>query len=161
MFKLYYALVYPHLINHVVVWGSAPSSHLRILTVRLNNILRVILGVRWVEGRPDVHTDCMYRANNILKIESIFKLSLFKLLKSLIDGRLPDMYDYLLGPHISPRNYETRNGRFRHPALTNEVERRSLPHQLISLYDTLPAGYIDQGVNKATQNFKQYLLNMQ
>ena len=52
MFKVYYGLVYPHLINHVVVWGSAPPSHLRILTTRLNNMLRVILGVRWVDGRP-------------------------------------------------------------------------------------------------------------
>ena len=161
MFKIFYALVYPHLINHVVIWGSAPSSHLRILSIRLNNILRVILGVRWVEGRPDMHTDDMYRANNVLKIESIFKLVLFKLLKSLLDGHLPDMFTYLLGPHISNRNYNTRNGRFRHPALTCEVERRSLPHQLISLYERIPDGYLDHNLHKAVKIFKQYLLNTQ
>ena len=161
MFKVYYGLVYPHLINHVVVWGSAPPSHLRILTTRLNNMLRVILGVRWVNGRPNMHTDAMYNENNILKIESIFKLSLFKLLKSLLDGNLPDMFEYLLAPHLSLRNYNTRHGRFRHPALTCEVERRSLPHQLISLYERLPDGYIEQNLNRAVKNFKIYLLETQ
>ena len=161
MFKVYYGLVYPHLINHIVVWGSAPPSHLRILTTRLNNMLRVILGVRWYDWRPNMHTDAMYNENNILKIESIFKLSLFKLLKLLLDGSLPDMFDYLLGPHISLGNYNTRHGRFRHPALTCEVERRSLPHQLISLYEVLPDGYLDLNVNRAVKNFKQYLLETQ
>ena len=28
LIKLYFALVYPHLINHITVWGSAPPSHL-------------------------------------------------------------------------------------------------------------------------------------
>ena len=108
-----------------------------------------------------MHTDAMYNENNILKIESIFKLSLFKLLKLLLDGSLPDMFDYLLGPHISLGNYNTRHGRFRHPALTCEVERRSLPHQLISLYEVLPDGYLDLNVNRAVKNFKQYLLETQ
>ena len=161
MFKIFYGLVYPHLINHVIVWGSAPPSHLKILSTRINNMLRVILGVRWVEGRPEMHTNDMYKANNLLKIESIFELSLFKLLKSLLDGNLPDMYNYLLGPHISPRNYDTRHGRFRHPALTCEVERRFLPHQLISLYERLPDGSLDQNLKKAARNFKRYLLNTQ
>ena len=161
MFKLYYSLVYPHLINHVIVWGSAPPSHIRVLSTRIDNMLRVILGVRWVEGRPEIHTNEMYKANNILKIESIFKLGLFKLLKSLLDGNLPDMFNYLLNPYISPRNYNTRNGRFRHPALRCEVERRYLPHQLISLYDVLPDELLDQNLNKAALNFKRCLLNTQ
>ena len=68
LFKLYYALAYPHLINHVVLWGSAPASHLRVLKTRLNNMLRVILGVRWTDGRPNVSTGILYRENNQLKI---------------------------------------------------------------------------------------------
>ena len=117
--------------------------------------------MRWVEGRPETRTDEMYKANNLLKIESIFKVSLFKLLKSLLDGNLPDMSDYLLNPYISSRNYNTRNGRFRHPALTCEVERRYLPHQLISLYESLPDRLLDQNLNKAAMNFKRSLLNTQ
>ena len=161
MFKLYFALVFPHLINHIVIWGSAPQSHLKPLSTRLNNLLRVILGVRWIEGRPDMHTDIMYKTSNLLKIESIYKLNLFKLLRKLLDGHLPDMYSYLLGPYLSPRYYKTRNGPFLHPPLTSEVERRSLPHQLIILYDKLPAEYFNLNGNKAAKDFKKYLINSQ
>ena len=52
LIKLYYALVYPHLCNHITVWGSAPPSNLKILMVRTNNILRTILGVLWENNRP-------------------------------------------------------------------------------------------------------------
>ena len=73
LFKIYYALAYPHLINHVVLWGSAPACHLRILNVRLNNLLRVILGIRWVNGRPTTSTNLMYKQNNLLETKSIYK----------------------------------------------------------------------------------------
>ena len=161
MLKLYYALVYPHLIGHIVIWGSAPTSHIRNLSVRLNNMFRVILGVRWVDGRPTINTNTMYNSNNLLKIESIFKMNLFKLLRQLLDGHLPDMYNYLLQPHQSLRNYDTRNGLFRHPALVCEVERRFLPHNLISMYDNIPAEFIAQNINIASKNFKTFLLNSQ
>ena len=161
LFKLYYALVYPHLINHIIIWGSSPPSHLRILSVRLNNLLRLILGVRWIDGRPNMHTVDMYNSNNLLNLENIFNLHLFKLLKQLLDGNLPDMYIYLLEPHLSLRNYNTRNGPFRHPALSTEVERRSLPYQLISLYDKIPPGYLDQRLHVAEKKFKRYLLDNQ
>ena len=161
IFKLYYALVYPHLMNHIIVWGSAPPSHLKVLSTSLNNLLRVILGVKWVNGRPNMHTIDMYKTCNLMNIENIFKLNLFKLLKNLLDGNLPEMYSYLLEPHLSLRNYETRNGPFRYPALTNEVERRSLSYQLISLQDKIPAGYLNERVYIAEKKFKRYLLDTQ
>ena len=161
LFKLFYALAYPHLINHIVIWGSAPASHLKVLTTRMNNMLRVILGVKWTDGRPNLNTDVMYRRNDVMKVESIYRYCLFKLLKKLLDGGCPEMFGYLLEPHLSLRNYETRNGIFRHPALACEVERRSLPHQLIKLYDSIPADLLNQSFNLSVKNFKRYLLNDQ
>ena len=49
--KLYHALAYPHIQNHIIVWGAAPASHLKTLEVRINNMLRVILGVTRINGR--------------------------------------------------------------------------------------------------------------
>ena len=161
LIKLYYALAYPHLINHIVIWGSSPLSHTRVLSVRINNLLRIILGIRWTNGRPDMHTNEMYKMNRILRLEDIFKYCLFKLLKELLEGRRPDMFRVLLEPNISGRTYNTRNGIFRHPALSCEVERRFLPHQLIILYESIPAGLLGQNFNIAAKNFKKYLLDRQ
>ena len=155
LFKLFYALAYPHLINHIVIWGLAPAAHLKVLITSLNNMLRVIFGVKWMDGRPNLSTDIMYRRSNVLKVESIFKYCLFKFLKRLLDGGCPEMFSYLLEPHLSLRNYETRNGMFRHPALVCEVERRSLPYQLINLYDSIPADLLNQNFNVSVKNFRR------
>ena len=161
MIKMYYALAYPHLINHVIVWGSSPLCHLKKLSVRLNNMLRVILGVRWVNGLPAISTNLMYKQEKLLKVESIFKYYLFKFLRQLLDGCLPDFYSCLLEPYLSTHTYGTRNGRFRHPALVCEVERRYLSHQLITLHDSLPEEMINDILTRALRNFKTSLLNMQ
>ena len=161
LLKTFYALAYPHLINHVILWGSAPVSHLRVLSVSLNNMLRVILGVRWVDGRPNMNTDLMYSSNNLLKIESVYKYCLFKYLKQLLDGNLPEMFSLLLEPNLSLRNYSTRNGLFRYPAIVSEIERRFLPYQLISLYDNIPAEFLTLNLNASVKSFKKYLVNNQ
>ena len=57
LIKLYYALVYPHLNKNIIVWGVAPLSRLRCLIVRLNNLLRTMLGVTWDGGRPSLDTN--------------------------------------------------------------------------------------------------------
>ena len=57
--------------NHVVIWGSAPSCHLKILATRQNNMLRVMSGVRWVDGIPDISTQEMYKSSGIMNINSL------------------------------------------------------------------------------------------
>ena len=161
MIRLFYALAYPHLINHIVIWGSAPSCHLNSLCVRLNNLLRVILGVYWINGRPSVSTDDMYRSGGFLKIKSIFRLHLFKLLKHLLEGRFPAIFRALLEPYLTTHSYETRGGVFLHPPLVCEVERRALPHQLISLYGDVPEDIFNKSHYASVRAFKQLLLNNQ
>ena len=158
LMRLYYALVFPHLTNHVIIWGSAPACHLKVLSTRVNNLLRVILGVKWVNYRPDISTREMYGQNNILTVESIFKYCLLKFLKQLIDGHMPEFYNTLLEPHTSLHAYGTRGGRFRHPALVCEVERRFLPHQLILLYDSLPEDIFYENQSVSLKTFKSLLL---
>ena len=161
MMKLYYALVFPHLINHVIIWGSAPNCHLKVLSTRLNNLLRVILGVKWVNYRPVISTQDMYNQNKVLKLESIFKYCLYKFLRQLVDGHLPEFYNSLLEPHTSLHAYGTRGRRFRHPALVSEVERKFLPHQLILLYDSLPDEIFNVNLTVSLETFKTLLLSNQ
>ena len=90
LIKLYYALVYPHLCNHITILSSAPPSHLKILVIRTNSILRTILGVSWKNNRPVLSNDELYRKLNLLKLNNIFRLNLYKLLRLLLDGELPE-----------------------------------------------------------------------
>ena len=158
---LYYSLVYPHLTYHVTVWGSAPACHLKNLSTRLNNLLRVMCGVRWTNNRPNISTRVMYGNMKILTLESVFKYNLFVFLRQLLEGHLPDFYDVLLEPYTSLHTYGTRGRGFRHPALVCEVERRFLPHQLILLFDTLPEDIFNVSITTSLKHFKSFLLNSQ
>ena len=122
LLKLFYSLAYPHLISHIIVWGSSPVAHLRILNIKVNSLLRLILRVPWENGRPIVSNNDLYQLLGILKVDSIFKYNLFKFLKQLLDGKYPDFYEVLLRPYHTLSNYNTRGGIFRQLHLSCEVD---------------------------------------
>ena len=161
LLKLYNALALPYLNNHLLIWGSAPTSHLSGLNARVNNLLRMILGVQWLDGRPQLGTSEMYGMVKLLKLKSLFKYNLFKFLRQLLDGQYSDLYDMLLRPYLRVHSYETRGGMFRHPDLVSELERRFLPHQMITLYEALPLILLDDSLPQALRRYKSILLSEQ
>ena len=161
LIKLYYALAFPHIQNHIVLWGSAPASHLKNLTVRINNMLRIIKGVSRVNGRPTIGNDELYNQLGLLKLKSVFRLNLFKFLRLLLDGELPEFFNILLSLYITPHSYNTRHVRFRHPALVCEVERRALSHQLILLYESVPREILEMNRVTSLKSFKKTLVENQ
>ena len=161
MLKLYSALALPYLNHHLIIWGSAPASHLSRLNTRINNLLRMILGVEWVDGVPQLGTSAMYESVKQLKLGSLYKYHLFKFLRQLIGGKYPQLYNLLLRPFHRTHLYRTRGGLFRHPDLINEIERRFLPHQLITLHDTVPSALLDDSLPQALRIYKTKLLSEQ
>ena len=104
LFRLFQALSLPHVNLHLEIWGAAPAYLMNMLDVKINNLLRVIFGIYRVGGIPVMRTQDMYRTNNILRLSSIYKLKLFKLLRGLLDGRHPELYDILLSPFANQHN---------------------------------------------------------
>ena len=60
LIKLYKSLALPHLMHHTIIWGSAPACQMDRLFIRVNNLLRMILGIHWENGRPLVGTNELY-----------------------------------------------------------------------------------------------------
>ena len=161
LIKLYYALAFPHISNHIVVWGSAPVCHLKNLAVRVNNMLRIILGVVKVNGRPTMSNTELYKQLGLLNLKSVYQFNLFKLLRLLLDGKLPEFWNLLLSEHVTSRVYNTRQLRLRHPALVCEVERRALPHQLILLHEHVPRNILELSFTSSLKAYKKSLLDSQ
>ena len=159
--KIYYALALPHISNHVVVWGAAPTYQLHSLSVRINNMLRAILGVIRINGRPMMSNKELYKKLGMLKLGSVYRYELFKFLKLLVDRKLPEFWNLLMAEYITPHTYNTRQIRLRHPALVCEVERRALPHQLILLYENVPKTTLNENYSTALRQFKRFLLDSQ
>ena len=149
---------------HIEIWGAAPAVHVSKLDIKINMLLRSILGVRYVEGRPTLDTTSMYKQLGILRLKSVFKLRLFSLLASLLNGSRPELFELLLSPYLRTHNHRTRNRMFRVPLVSGEVERRAPSYQMIKLYDDIPARFctIDGNtLNKLVRDFKKYLFSIQ
>ena len=161
--KLYFAMVYPHLIAGIIVWGASPISHLKPLRVRINNLLRTMLGVTSDGEVPSRTTSEIFNFLSLLNLTNIFKLNLFKFLKQILDGDLPIFYDHLMARYVTSHDYRTRRMGigFRCPNVTCEVERRGLSYQLVRLLEELPDGLMNLGLNLATRHFKRALLDDQ
>ena len=159
---LYHAFILPHLTLHIELWGSAPEWHISKLRIKQNKLLRAILDVELVNGIPQQRSIEMYNNLGLLNLNNLYKLYLMKFLTLLLKGCLPIFYDLLLRPLLRNHRYGTRAGRFRHPLIVCEVERRAVVHQMILIYDDI-SDNID--VNLAThtiqKKYKQFLLNKQ
>ena len=157
---LYISFVMPHLLLHIEIWGSSPTVHMSKLDIKINSLLRTMMGVRYVDGRPVIGTTDMYEQLGILRLKNIYKLRMFRLLVSLLNGRCPEFYNLLLRPYLTTHNYRTRGRAFRHPLVICEVERRAVSYQLINLYETVPEFYRNENVSLTTlvKEFKRHLL---
>ena len=159
---LYHAFILPHLTLHIVIWGAAPEVHISKLRVKQNRLLRAILGVEYVNGVPQERSINMYNNLSMLTVKNLFKLHLFKFLNLLMNGSLPFFYDLLLRPLLSTHSYNTRAGRFRHPLLICEVERRAIAHQLILLHEESPPVLGDGlTIKSIVKKYKRFLLTQQ
>ena len=161
LIKLYNSLALPHLMHHIIIWGSAPACQMDRLFKRVSNLLRMILGIQWENGRPLVGTNELYKTLGILKLNSLYKLCIFKFLRQLLDGKNPDLYDMLLRPYLSNPNYGSRGNVFRHPPLVCEIEGRFFPHQRIILCKDLPQEILNDSITSSVCTFKLRLLNEQ
>ena len=159
---LYNAFILPHLSLHIVIWGAAPDVYTNKLKVKQNKLLRAILGVEVINGITQEPTMAMYNKLGVLTISNLFKLSLFKFLNHLLKGSLPYFYDVLLRPLLTTHNYGTRTGRFRHPLVVCEVERRAIAHQLVLMYDeTRPNLNERRTTESILRQYKKFLLVQQ
>ena len=151
----------PHLCNHITIWGSAPPSHLKILVIRTINILRTILGELWENNRPVLSNAELYKKFNLLKLNNIFRLNLYKLLRLLLVGEFPEFWQLLLANYGTQHEYNTRGVRFRHPNIVCELERRALSYQLILMPDNLPSYFLETKFKTSLRHFKRALLEEQ
>ena len=160
LLKLYQALALPHINFHLEIWGSAPTYQLNVLEVRINNLLRMIFGIYRQNGIPSMGTQEKYRTFGVLKLGSLYKLKLFKLLRALLGGQIPQLYEILLNPYYNQHNYATRGNIFRHPGLTCEIER-FLSHQLIILLEQLPSHLFESSLSSSLCFLNQRHLDTQ
>ena len=161
---LYSSFVMPHILLHIEIWGAAPAVHMSRLNIKINMLLRSIMGLRYIDGRPTLDTTSMYNQLGILKLKDAFKFRLYSHLVSLLNGSLPDLFNLLLAPYLTAHNFATRSRIFRTPLVSCEVECRAVSYQLIRLYEEIPTQYCNTDNNshkRLVKHFKQHIYSVQ
>ena len=144
--------------------GATPAVRISRLNVKMNMLLRSIIGVKFVEGRPTLDTTTMYNQLGILKLKNLLKLRIYGLLVSLLNGSRPELFEVLLAQYLTLHNYATRNRAFRMPLVSCEVERQAVSYQLINLYNNIPVQFCNTDGNShqsLVKNFKKHLFSIQ
>ena len=114
LLKLYYALVHPHLLYGLLVWGTTYTSYLAKLCIFQNKVVQLIGGGCYRE-----HSTPYYSNLKILKLPDLLKLEKAKLVFCHQQNTLP--------PLISNIFIKTSDISVRYP-------RSSNPSNSLSLY---------------------------
>ena len=109
-----FLICYAHILLHIEIWGAAPAVHMSRLNVKINMLLRSIMGVMYIGGTPNLDTTSMYNQLGILKLKNVFQLRLYSLLVSLLNGSLPDFFNLFLAPYLTAHNFATRGRMLEH-----------------------------------------------
>ena len=140
LLSIFYALVYPHLTNNVIVWGGGPPSRLNRVKVALNKVLRTILKVKYDSNHvPLMQTAAMYNSLNILSFENLYKFCIGVFSYSVLYGNNSNLFDAIFAPNLANHHYATRNAQFNIPRIRLDIERHGTIYNCIKVMNDLPS----------------------
>ena len=116
---LYYALVHPHLLYALPVWGCTFLSYLRKLQCLQNKAIRITFN----SNRLTLVTP-IFHALKILKIEDLFKYEVGKLMFQFFKKALPHCFSSIFTYNSAIHNQSTRSQSLNNLYLPNYSTRR-------------------------------------
>ena len=92
LITLYYALIFPHLMYGIIIWGSINSSYLTSLQTLQNKAIRAIAKLKSKDRVTPI-----YKQYNLLKTNHIYKLEIVKFMHHFHTKSLPFIFtDYFM-----------------------------------------------------------------
>ena len=142
LISIFNSLVLPALYQNIIIWGYLPQYQINQINVKINRILRCILGVRFDDFfQPNIPTNDMYKMLNILKFKDLYNLSLLKFLHFILYKR-PELFEFYFSHLLPDHSYSTRNIRIRLPITRLEIEKRSTVFRLCVLINEVHNKFI-------------------
>ena len=102
--QLYNSFVLPHLTYCIAVWGGAHKTYLTPLITLQKRIIRTIH-----YGKTRDHTSPLFKKQNSLKFEDLYKLEILKIIHQLENNDIPENLQEYNIKHLNIHTYDTRN----------------------------------------------------
>ena len=160
LINIYYSLVYPQIIQNIVIWGGTNKTNQQRITVALNKILRNILQVRFDgNGIPIIPVNSMYKELNFLKFEDIHIYFTLKFIHFILYKRF-DVFERCFAHLLPLNNYNMRTKLINLPYIRTEAERHSTLYQVCEVIRGLPTHFLDQvSDHTLKRKFKEYAIS--
>lgn len=101
---LYFSLVYPYLCYCVGVWGSTYPSNLKRVVTLQKRAIRIIS-----KSKFDAHTDPLFKELKMLKLDSIIRFHICKLMFLYSHGLLPESFDNMFPLNNEIHSYNAKS----------------------------------------------------
>ena len=131
---LYYSMIHPYLDYGVLLWGSSTQNNIRPLTKIQNKAVRIINGSSY-----NYNTSEIYKKLNILQIEDLHKLAIYKFMYRYHHNTLPNKLGLIFNRNNEIHNYNTRhsNDPYKQRKLTAKATQ-SISYKGPNLWNNLP-----------------------
>jgi len=133
---LYYALIHPHLLYDLSIWGSTYPSYLKKLSILQNKAIKLISGGSY--RCPATPYNCNLK---ILKLEDLFIIEVGKLVHFHFQRKLPLNLSNLfqLQCNISNRNKSSKNHNLLYvPSYKTSRLQRSIKNLGVKIRNKIP-----------------------
>ena len=129
---LYFSLVYPYLCYCVGVWGSTYPSNLKRVVTLQKRAIRIIS-----KSKFDAHTDPLFKELKMLKLDSIIRFHICKLMFLYRHGLLPESFDNMFPLNNEIHSYNTSRSCFSLPYCRTNIGKFSIRYQGPKLFNSV------------------------
>lgn len=159
LLKIYYAIIHPHILYGLPVWGSTFSSYLNKLNTLQNKAVKTIDGGSYLD-----HATPCYSHLKILKISELFKLEVAKLISLHYSKNLPPLLSNLFVPTNQISSRSTRASSHENlslymPRFKTARLQRSIKYQGVKIWNEIPPSIKSKPTKLLKKYLKKYFLN--
>ena len=148
---IYNTLFLPHLNYGILLWGSENESIHKLQ----KRVLRIISGSKF-----NAHTEPICREEQLLKVNEIYKLAIYKFYFKLINNELPHYFqDFTPTFSDGANHYLLRNPSRPIPKIFHEFPKHSLRYKLIFTLNNTSTTIIEKASSQSLKKFITYIKN--
>ena len=152
---LYYAMIYPHFMYCIEVWGSAAECHISLLLILQKKTLRIITSSHY-----HAHTKQLFKDLKLLKLEHIYIQRIMIFLFKFIKGGLPEHFEniFTINRTIVPRQTRQSND-FHVPFCRTTQYQKTIKFQGVKYWNMINP-FIDTqcSIHAFKKRLKNYLM---
>jgi len=152
LFTLYNSLLLPHFFYGILLWGYCAD---RVVKLQKRAIRTISF------SKPLDHTEPLFKTLNLLKLEDIYVIRIYKFYHKLSNNNLPSYFDeYKMLTEPITRRYSTRCTILETYRVKNEYAKCCLKYQLISLLNMVRNNNGNDNVREGNIVPQQILTNI-